>query len=137
MTILPSLIEGELWASIFPNYAYCHNPKLGIGLTCFTLCPYRVVPHTKTPQQANTRSHSSTSSKASGQLLLFIFRSKLLFGIRKRGRRRALRLFCAFGGLPLLTAFRLSPLLFLTLEFLLALLNVMLTGPPKPGSEPV
>src|SRR5262249_7375160 len=52
---------------------------------------------------------------------LFAVRLRLSFGVRRR-RRHALRLFrSAFGNFPLLTPFRLRPLLFLTLHFLLAL----------------
>jgi hypothetical protein len=52
------------------------------------------------------------------------FSSSLAFiSAVREASRRDLRLFCAFGGFPLFTPFRLRPLLFLTLEFFLTLLE--------------
>ena len=62
---------------------------------------------------------------------LFVVRLKLLFGVRRRGCRRALCFFCAFGGFSLLTPFRFRPLLFLALEFLLTLLEGDAHGSPQ------
>src|SRR3974390_2408049 len=63
--------------------------------------------------------------------LLFVVRLKLLYAIRRRDCRRVLRLSCALGGFPLLTPFGLRSLLFLTLEFLLTLLEGDAHGSPQ------
>src|SRR5215831_6534260 len=59
---------------------------------------------------------------SSGRDPLFVLRLRLQFGVGRRRCRRTLRLFrSAFREFLLLTPFRLSPLLFLPLHFLLAL----------------
>src|SRR5215472_3296758 len=67
----------------------------------------------------------------SGRDPLVVVRLKLLCGVRRRGCRRALCFFCAFGGFSLLAPFGLRSLLFLTLEFLLTLLEGDAHGPPQ------
>src|SRR5215467_2925734 len=73
-----------------------------------------------------------------GRDLLFVVRLRLLFGVRRRRCRRTLRLLCsAFGEFFLLSPFRLSPLLFLTLHFLLALFERDAhRSPQKSGATP-
>jgi hypothetical protein len=62
------------------------------------------------------------SCSLSGRDQLFVVRLRLLLGVRRRCCRRTLCLFCsAFCEFLLLTPFRLSPLLFLPLHFLLPL----------------
>ena len=72
-----------------------------------------------------------SKSPLSGRGLLFVLWPRLLFGVGRRCCRCTLRLFCsAFGKFLLLTPFRFSALLFLPLQFLLALLKGDAQGSP-------
>src|SRR5215472_7376851 len=72
-----------------------------------------------------------------GPYPLLVLRLRVQFGVGRRRCGRTLRLFCsAFGEFLLLTPFRLSPLLFLPLHFLLALFERDAHGLLKSSGAP-
>ena len=86
----------------------------------------------KSHQSCTTQSLMEKTCSLSARDLLFVVRLRLMFGVRRWGCQRTFRLLCsAFGDFSLLTPFRLRPLLFLTLELLLTLLEGDAHVPPQ------